>query len=44
MAFNSKIWKKKKDKGISLKSELKSKIPEELLAYKKDLKVCHNLI
>jgi len=42
--FNSKIWKKKKDKGISLRSELKAKVPEELLAYKKDLKACHNLV
>jgi len=44
MNFNSKIWKKKKDKEISLKSELKAKVPEELLVYKKDLKACHNLI
>ncbi len=43
MEFNSKIWKEKKDKGISLRDEIKIKIPEELKAFEKDLKECHNL-
>jgi hypothetical protein len=43
--FNSKIWKKKKDKGLSLRSEIKGvKIPPTLKDFSKDLKACHNLI
>lgn len=44
MEFNSKVWKEKKEKGISLRDEIKMKVPEDLLAYEKDLKICHNLI
>lgn len=42
--FNSKIWKTKKDKGISLRAEIKEiKIPPKLKPFEKDLKACHNL-
>ncbi|MBU3906634.1 MAG: valine--tRNA ligase [Nanoarchaeota archaeon] len=43
--FNGKIWKEKKDKGLSLRSEIKGfKIPDELCDFKKDLIVTHNII
>lgn len=42
--FNSKIWKMKKDKGLSLKSEIKLEIPKELKIFRKDLIKMHNLI
>jgi len=41
--FNSKIWKMKKDKGLSLKSELNIKIPKALIPFQKDLKKMHNI-
>jgi len=41
--FNSKIWKMKKDKGLSLKSELKIKIPKNLTPFRKDLLKMHNI-
>lgn len=42
--FNSTVWKKKKDEGISLKNPISNiKIPEELKQFKSDLKICHNL-
>jgi len=41
--FNMKIWKIKKDKGLSLKSEMKAKIPNNLKPFEKDLKKMHNL-
>ncbi len=44
MQFNSKIWKKKKESGLSLRSEITGiKIPKSLKPYEKDLKACHNL-
>ena len=43
MDFNMKIWKSKKDKGLSLKSEMKAKIPNNLKPFEKDLKKMHNL-
>ena len=43
MEFNSKVWKEKKEKGISLRDEIKMRIPEELVDYEKDLKGCHGL-
>lgn len=44
MSFNSKVWKTKKDQGISLRSEIKGiKIPPTLKDFEKDLKACHNL-
>ena len=43
--FNKKIWKEKKEKGISLRNKIeKIKIPKELEDFKKDLIVCHNII
>jgi hypothetical protein len=43
--FNSKVWKAKKDKEISLRDEISGiKIPLELKPFSKDLKSCHNLI
>ncbi len=44
MEFNSNIWKTKKDKGLSLKSEIKIEIPKELKIFKKDLIKMHNLV
>lgn len=44
MNFNSDVWKKKKDGGISLANEISGiKIPKELKIFEKDLKACHNL-
>ncbi len=44
MSFNSKVWKFKKEKKISLRSEIKGiKIPVRLKDFKKDLIACHNL-
>lgn len=41
--LNSEIWKAKKDKGISLKEEIKSlTIPNKLKSIKKDLVMTHN--
>ncbi|MEM7825865.1 MAG: class I tRNA ligase family protein, partial [Candidatus Aenigmatarchaeota archaeon] len=42
--FNSKVWKEKKKKGISLKEPIKIEIPEELKVFEKDLRVMHNII
>jgi len=45
VSFNSKIWKKKKDIGISLKSSFSGiEIPRTLKLFEKDLKATHNLI
>ena len=42
--FNSQIWKTKKEKGISLRNQIKGiKIPKELTPFEKDLKACHNI-
>ena len=42
--FNSKIWKEKKDSGISLRDPIKNiKIPKELKEFHQDLKACHKL-
>ena len=44
MDFNSDVWKKKKDSGKSLASEISGiKISEELKIFEKDLKACHNI-
>ena len=43
--FNSEVWKKKKENGISLKAEIKDiEIPSSLKDFEDDLRVCHNLI
>ncbi len=42
--FNSKVWKTKKEKGISLRNQIREiKIPKELQEFTKDLKACHNI-
>jgi valyl-tRNA synthetase len=44
IGFNSKVWKEKKEKGISLRNPIKGiKIPKELSQFEKDLKACHNI-
>jgi hypothetical protein len=44
MAFNSEVWKKKKEAGISLREEIKGvEIPEELKVFESDLKACHKI-
>ncbi|MDO8517102.1 MAG: valine--tRNA ligase [Nanoarchaeota archaeon] len=44
MAFNSQIWKLKKEQNLSLKSEISGiKIPKELKDFEKDLINTHNL-
>ena len=44
MEFDSDVWKIKKDKGLSLREHISGiKIPNELKAFEKDLKACHNL-
>ncbi|TET90604.1 MAG: valine--tRNA ligase [Methanomassiliicoccales archaeon] len=44
LQFNSDIWKTKKDKGLSLKSELEGvEIPESLKQFESDLVLMHNL-
>jgi valyl-tRNA synthetase len=41
--FDNKIWKMKKDKGLSLKTEIEIEIPEELKLFGKDLIKMHNI-
>jgi valyl-tRNA synthetase len=42
--FNKEIWKRKKEKNISLRASIENiEIPKDLQIYKKDLKNCHNL-
>ncbi len=42
--FNSFVWNKKKEEGLSLKDPIKVKVPEELIIFNKDLKAMHNII
>ena len=45
MDFNSEVWKKKKDEGVSLRDSIEGiKIPKELKDFELDLKECHGLI
>ena len=45
MEFNSLVWKTKKEKGLSLRSEIKGiKIPKELEIFNKDLIIAHNIV
>jgi valyl-tRNA synthetase len=44
MAFNSKVWKQKKEKGISLRDKIIGKVPKELKNFEKDLVSCHKLV
>lgn len=42
--FNGKIWKKKKEEGISLRNPIEGiEIPTELSEFEKDIKACHNI-
>ena len=41
--FNMKVWKEKKDKGLSLKTEIEIEIPKELKIFEKDLKKMHKI-
>lgn len=44
MEFNSFVWKEKKEKGISLRNEIKGiEIPKEIKEFEKDLVACHKL-
>jgi valyl-tRNA synthetase len=44
MQFNARVWKAKKESGISLKEPIDNiSIPQELLNYELDLKATHNL-
>lgn len=45
MKFNSEVWKAKRDKNLSLKSEISGiKIPNSLKDVKADLVACHNFV
>jgi valyl-tRNA synthetase len=41
--FNSKVWKEKKDRGLSLKDSIKVEIPKELNIFERELKSMHNI-
>ncbi|MGI0041033.1 MAG: class I tRNA ligase family protein, partial [Nitrosopumilaceae archaeon] len=41
--FNSNVWNKKKELGLSLKDSADYEIPSNLLQFAKDLKAMHNL-
>jgi valyl-tRNA synthetase len=41
--FNSNVWNKKKELGLSLKDSVDFEIPSNLLQFAKDLKTMHNL-
>jgi len=41
--FNSDVWNKKKEKGLSLKDSIEIPIPEKLQPFAKDLQSMHNL-
>ena len=44
MEFNSRVWKEKKENGLSLRNEIENiEIPKELKFFEKDLIVVHNL-
>lgn len=43
--FNGKVWKIKKEKGISLRNEITGiEVPKKLKDFEKDLNACHNLV
>lgn len=45
MKFNSDVWKKKKEQGISLRDEVVDVlIPSELKGFEKDLVGCHKIV
>jgi len=44
LKFNEKVWKEKKDKDLSLKTEIKIEIPQTLKSFENDLKKMHNIV
>lgn len=42
--FNSSVWNKKKEMGISLKDKIAVEVPKELKLFEKDLKAMHNIM
>lgn len=42
--FNSAVWNEKKSKNLSLKDQIDTKIPEDLLGLKMDLESMHNIV
>ncbi|MEM3451198.1 MAG: valine--tRNA ligase [Nitrososphaerales archaeon] len=42
--FNSYVWNKKREEGLSLKDPIRVKVPEELMIFYEDLKAMHNII
>ncbi|TLX67366.1 MAG: valine--tRNA ligase, partial [Thaumarchaeota archaeon] len=43
LEFNSNVWNKKKEAGLSLKDSINIQIPPNLTSFAKDLQVMHNL-
>jgi valyl-tRNA synthetase len=41
--FNSNVWNKKKETGLSLKDSIDFQVPANLEPFSKDLRVMHNL-
>jgi valyl-tRNA synthetase len=41
--FNSEIWKKKKERGLSLSSPIEAEIPENLKLFAEDLRAMHKI-
>jgi valyl-tRNA synthetase len=41
--FNEKVWKEKKNKGISLKDQISIEVPKELKPFEKDLILMHHI-
>ncbi|MCX8191798.1 MAG: class I tRNA ligase family protein, partial [Nitrososphaerales archaeon] len=42
--FNSKVWNMKKERGLSLRSQIHIEIPSELKIFERDLKAMHNIV
>ena len=42
--FNSRIWRMKKERGLSLRSPIKAEIPRRLKPFRKDLIAMHNIV
>ncbi len=43
LEFNSKVWKMKKDQGLSMKDEIEVEVPADLKIFEKDLVKMHNI-
>jgi len=43
LEFNSNVWNKKKEAGLSLKDSINIQIPANLAPFARDLQVMHNL-